>query len=148
MTRLTITFECSSKISEEDLEYQIYIESKKKRKAICERNNASIMDFYWSQYDIFDSDNHAIVALSYLPRAEIDNLTIGELTDELSEAKEELEELEEEYEEIEDLDEDKYNDYDFDSEDEYKERLRELEVDIFVLKSDIELIEKTINEKS
>ena len=148
MARLTIAFECVSKISEEDLEYQVYIESQKRRKTICEKENAVIGDFYWSQYDIFDSDEHATVALSFRPRSEFNDMTIKELEEELEELQQNLEDAEEEYEDIEDLDEDEYDDYDFDSEDEYKERLRELDVDIFVLKSDIELIEKTINEKS
>ena len=149
MGRTTIVFECVAKTSKfEDLEYQIFDEVQNKKKAICEEENASIKDFYWSQYNIIDSDNHATVILSCRTRSEFNDMTIKELKEEFEELQEELEDAEEEYEDIEDLDEDEYDDYDFDSEDEYKERLRELDVDIFVLKSDIELIEKTINEKS
>lgn len=147
MARLTITFECVSNISEEDLEYQIYIESQKRRKTICEKENAAIGDIYWSQYNIFDSDNHATVVLSFRTRSDFDDMTIKDLEEELEELQEDLEEAEGEYEDIEDLDEDQYDDYDFDSEDEYKERLRELEIDIFLLKSDIELIEKMLEKE-
>lgn len=148
MARLTITFECVSKISEEDLEYQVYIESQKRRKTICEKENAVIGDFYWSQYDIFDSGEHATVALSFRPRSEFNDMTIKELEEELEELQQNLEDAEEEYEDLEDLEEDGYDEYDFDSEDEYKERLRELEIDIFLLKSDIELIEKVMKERT
>ncbi len=148
MGRTTIEFECVAKTSKfEDLEYQIHDEVQNKKKAICKEENASIKDFYWSQYNIFDSDNHATVVLSCRTRSEFDDMTIKELEEELEKLQEDLEDAEEEYEDIEDLDEDKYDDYDFDSEDEYKEGLRELDIDIFLLKSDIELIEKILGEK-
>lgn len=147
MARLTITFECVSNISEEALEHQVYIESQKRRNEICERKNASIGDFYWSQYDIFDSDDYATVALSCRPRSDFDDVTIKELEEELKGLQQDLEDAEDEYEDIEDLQEADYDEYDFESEDEYKERLKELEIEIFVLKSDIELIEKILEEK-
>lgn len=148
MGRTTIVFECVAKTSErEDLEYQIYNEVKKRKKTICEEENAAIKDFYWSECNIFDSDNQATVFLSYRRYADFDGITIEELKEKLEDLKEELEEAEEEFDEIEYLDEDGYDDYDFESEEEYKERFRELELDIFIHESDIELIEKIIKEK-
>ena len=45
-------------------------------------------------------------------------------------------------------DEEDYDEYDFESEDEYLERLEELEDDIFLLEADIEVIETVLEEKS
>lgn len=148
MARITVTFECVSKISDEDLEYQIYYESQKRRKIICETRNADRGDFYWSQYDIYDAEKHSIVVLSYRTRSDFDDLTKSELIEKLSEFKEELEELTEEYEDIELLDEDEYEDYGFDSEQEYNERLRELDIEMFVCNADVELLEKLIESRN
>lgn len=49
---------------------------------------------------------------------------------------------------IEDLRKEDYNAYGFMSEKDYKERLRELDADIFALESDIELIENLLKEES
>lgn len=74
--------------------------------------------------------------------------TLEELKEELSEAKEELEDLKEELGEIEDLDKDDYDDYGFDSEKEYKKKLEDLNVDIFLIETDIEVIEKIFRRKN
>jgi len=50
--------------------------------------------------------------------------------------------------EIEDLDKDDYDDYGFDSEKEYKKKLEDLNVDIFLIETDIEVIEKIFRRKN
>lgn len=149
MGRTTIAFEYVSNVSSfEDLEYKIYEELQNKKKAICEDRNATIKDYYWSQYNIFDFDDHVTVVLSYRPRSDFDELTADVLTKDLSDQREVLKDLEEELEDIEDLDEDDYEEYDFESKEEYEKKLTQLEVDIFILKSDIELIERVLSERN
>lgn len=69
--------------------------------------------------------------------------SLQDLQEELLDAKEELEELIEELEEREDQNKD-----DFASEEEYKEKLKNFDVDMFLLETDIEVITKIIEEIS
>lgn len=73
--------------------------------------------------------NHLLEELCYYNLLEYKNSTAEELQLELIDLKEELE------------------DYDFDSQEEYEERLDDLDDDIYYLKLDIKLIEKYLNEK-
>ncbi|MBR3837457.1 MAG: hypothetical protein IKJ74_04840 [Clostridia bacterium] len=94
-----------------------------------------------------DGKEYYKCSVSYYNLLEYKNATIEELQENLANAKEELEELDEELEEIEDLGEDELGDFDFESQEEYEERLDELDDDIYFLKQDIEMIEKYLNEK-
>lgn len=121
---------------------------RKRKKEICESENASIRDFHWDTKIVYGENDNIRVTISCLPFSEFETKTADELSEELCEAKKELEKLKEELEEIEDLDEDELEDYDFDSVKEYLERLEEQEDDIFLLEADIEVIETVLEEKS
>lgn len=136
----------SSIFCEEEQEAEERI--RKRKKKICESENASIRDFHWDTKIVYGENDNIRITISCLPFSEFETKTADELSEELCEAKEELEELEDELDEIEDLDEDDYDDYDFDSKEEYKEKLKELEDDIFLLEADIEVIEMILKENT
>lgn len=127
-----------------EIEKEVFEEKKKWKNKICKAENISIGDLYWTSLEVSKEERITTVTLCGCRISEYRNKSADELSDMLAEIKEELEELTEELEEIEDLDEDDYDDYDFESKEEYKERLDELEVDIFIHETEIELIEKVM----
>ena len=114
------------------------------KKTICETETISLQDYYWTTKIAYQENNKVQIKMSRVLISDFKNKTADQLHKELLNAKEDLEQLEEELDEIDDLEEDELREYDFHSLEEYREHLEELEDNIFLLKGDIDLMEKLL----
>ena len=116
---------------------------KKWKTKMCSNQNFSKKDMHWSTRIVSDAQDVTTITIVGFHVEGYKNETSDKLTEMLEDAKE----LEQELEEIEDLDGGDYDEYGFESEQEYKERLDEIENDIFVCESEIEMIEDLLKTK-
>ena len=124
------------------LEKEVHEEIKKWKEKISQILNCYDSELKWATSISTETENPTTVILVGFILSDYKDKPSDELAEMLSEAKEELEELLEELDDIADLDDSQLEEYDFDSAEDYQEHIEELECDIFVLESEIELIEE------
>ena len=148
MSHTTVTFTHISNSSDfNEIEKELFERIKRWKNNICKAESVSMEELHWETSVSVDAEgNSAFVTITGFRVSEYRSKSKSELSEMLAEIKEDFEELEDELDEIECLGEEDYEEYDFESKEEYKEKLHELESDIIICKSEIELIEKILEE--
>lgn len=128
-------FDAEKKLHEKTFEY---------RNRIMQLEGIAAKDIYVLSR-LTDSDVGFECSASYYFLPYYREKSIADLQEMLSELQEELDDLEEELEDLEGGYEE--HDDDFDSEDEYNEHRKDMEFDIAILETDIDVVEQIIKEK-